>query len=228
MDDDLLVVDRERKLSGVRKIIAERLSASWREAVHVTLHRKMDVSALYEHKHMRVYSFIDYVYYALVLTLGDPQWRKLNAHLEERTHRMYQTVNLGIAVDHPRGLIVPNVHRAETMDLADFASQRKKIVRAAQAWEHSPEMLEAGTFTVSNLGAESIGYFTPILNPPQVAILGLGSVEFVYTSHSWGEPPAMKAMLPLSLSFDHRVIDGAEAARFLKVLEVRTQQWNKM
>lgn len=212
-------IQAEIPLKGVRKFIAKRLSGIWREAVHVTLQKEADITHYYANKKDLPYSLPDYLFHALVQTLQEDGFRAFNAHFEEETLKVFRPVNLGIATDHPKGLIVPVLHGCEQWDLATFAEKRKAAVQRAREWKHSPQELENGTFTVSNLGTMGIDFFTPILNPPQVAILGLGRVKFESSSRSWNEPPIPRAFLHLSLTIDHRALDGADAARFLSALE---------
>ena len=214
-----LQVLRESALKGVRKVIAARLGAIWRQAVHVTLHRKLDVTGYYRNKPQLAHSLTDYLLFTLVRTLSDERYAAFNAHFVEPALRCYRSVNLGLAVDHPKGLIVPVLHGAETMDLDGFAVRRKQLMSAAKEWRHKPEDLENGTFTVSNLGTMGIDFFTPILNPPQTAILGLGRVTLETVAWRWEDRPEPRALLPVSLTIDHRVLDGADAARFLQSLE---------
>jgi pyruvate dehydrogenase E2 component (dihydrolipoamide acetyltransferase) len=217
--DLTLVPSTEIPLKGIRRTIATRLGAIWQQAVHVTLHKTIDVTAFYERKAELAFSLLDHLLHGLVLTLQEERFRSFNAHFDGGMLKTYASVNLGLATDHPRGLMVPIVHRAEGMGLAEFVLTRKDVVSRALTGKMKPGDMENGTFTVSNLGTMGIDAFTPILNPPQTAILGLGRTRFETVSWSWGEEPDRRAMLPLSLTVDHRVVDGADAARFLLAVE---------
>ena len=133
--------------------------------------------------------------------------RGLNAHCLDDTMRYFNTVNIGIAVDTDRGLMVPKVFHAEKMSL-------NEISKAAQSGTINPDLLKGATFTVSNLGSLGIESFTPIVNPPQTGILGVDCI-MKRIKEVDGEDVVYPAM-GLSLTVDHRVLDGADAARFLK------------
>ncbi|MDO4573171.1 MAG: dihydrolipoamide acetyltransferase family protein, partial [Clostridia bacterium] len=140
----------------------------------------------------------------------------LNALCLGDTIRYYRHVNLGVAVDTPRGLLVPTLFHADEMSLREIALESKKLSAAAQEGQISPDLLKGGSFTVSNLGAFGIESFTPVINPPQVALLGVNCVvERVRTRD--GRLTTYPAM-GLSLTYDHRAVDGAPASRFLQEL----------
>ena len=128
-------------------------------------------------------------------------------------------VNLGIAVDTERGLLVPVVKNADQADLKTFGSRFRSLVESALSGRISPDDLMGGTFTITNLGNYDVDAFTPVINLPEVAILGIGRIQDKVVPVQ-GEP-AIRKMITLSLVFDHRIVDGAPAARFLqKVKEV--------
>jgi len=210
---------REQPLKGIRKMISSRLGTIWREAVHVTIQKKLDITDLYSRKSELTFSLIDYIYYSLVLTLQKEEFSAFNAHFDGQVLSSFSSVNLGLATDHPKGLIVPVIHRADLMNIDRFVARRKELTAKAKAWRQSFEELENGTFTVTNLGTLGIDWFTPILNPPQTAILGIGRIAHEAVSWDRDHNLTVKATLPLSLTMDHRVLDGAEAARFLLAFE---------
>jgi pyruvate dehydrogenase E2 component (dihydrolipoamide acetyltransferase) len=140
--------------------------------------------------------------------------RGLNAHCLDDTMRYFNTVNIGIAVDTDRGLMVPTVFHAEKMSLNEISKASKSVITAAQSGTINPDLLKGATFTVSNLGSLGIESFTPIVNPPQTGILGVDCVTKRIKEVN-GEDVVYPAM-GLSLTVDHRVLDGADAARFLK------------
>lgn len=221
MDDPIapLRAREEVRIKGVRKAISDKLGAVWREAVHVTLHKEMDVSSLYERRAELPHSWTDYVYYEAVQSLKRDEFRKLNGHFDGTTLRIFDSIHLGLALDHPRGLIVPVIHGAEELRMPEFVRKRKDVMMRAKLWKHTSEDLANGTFTISNLGALGVDWFTPILNPPQVAILGLGRIRVHAVSWEYGAPPVPKVVLPLSLTVDHRIVDGADAAKWMNSLE---------
>jgi pyruvate dehydrogenase E2 component (dihydrolipoamide acetyltransferase) len=128
--------------------------------------------------------------------------------------RYFNTVNLGIAVDTERGLMVPTVFGAEKMSLNEISKAAKSVITSAQSGTINPDYLRGATFTISNLGSLGIESFTPIINPPQTAILGIDCVTKRIKEVD-GEDVVYSAM-GLSLTVDHRVLDGADAARFLQ------------
>lgn len=219
-----LQVLKEMTVKGIRKTIASRLGAIWQEAVHVTLVRECDFTTFYANKGALPHALTDYLLLALVRVLQEEKFAVFNSHYEEQLLRTYSSVNLGLALDHPKGLIVPVIHGAEALDIAQLSVVRKEAAGKALAWKHKPADLEEGTFTVTNLGPLGIDSFTPILNPPQVAILGIGRMKVQQVGWTWGEPTEARALVPLSLTIDHRVLDGADAAKFLQRLEAVFQE----
>ena len=140
----------------------------------------------------------------------------LNAHMMGDKIRYFKHVNLGIAVDTPRGLLVPTLFAAETKTLGQIAAESKVLAKSAIDGSINPDLLQGGTFTISNLGLYGIESFTPVINPPQVALLGVNCItERVRTVE--GQITTYPAM-GLSLTYDHRAVDGAPASRFLKDL----------
>lgn len=144
----------------------------------------------------------------------------LNSHFLGDVMRTFCVINLGIAVDTPRGLLVPNVMEAEKMTLPELSKAAKALIAAAQTGKVSMDLMTNGTFTVTNLGSLGIESFTPVINPPQTGILGVCTTVNRFDNE--GKPyPAMG----LSLTFDHRALDGAPAARFLKELCAYLERW---
>ena len=142
--------------------------------------------------------------------------KDLNAHYLDDTMRYFNTVNLGIAVDTKKGLLVPTVAGAEKLSLNELSKAAKSVITEAQEGTISPDKLKGGSFTITNLGALGIESFTPVINPPQTAILGVCTITRRIKEED-GEDVSYPAM-GLSLTFDHRALDGAPAAKFLKEL----------
>jgi pyruvate dehydrogenase E2 component (dihydrolipoamide acetyltransferase) len=160
----------------------------------------------------------DIVSYATVQAIL--QHPGMNAHFLNNTIRVFRNVHMGFAVDTPRGLMVPTVKNANHLKLEGLSSQMKELAFRAQEGSIDPELLQGATFTVTNLGSFDIEMFTPVLNPPQVGILGINTITLqpgLLEEGSFGMIPK----IGLSLTFDHRAIDGAPAAAFLK--EVKNQ-----
>ena len=140
-----------------------------------------------------------------------------NAHYFDDKMVFFNNVNLGVAVDTPRGLMVPTIFNADELSIGEIAAQAKAKSAACQQGTISPDQLKDGTITVTNLGSLGIESFTPVINPPQTCILGVNCLSTAFKLVD-GQPVAYSAM-SLSLTADHRAIDGAPAARFLKDLK---------
>jgi len=196
------------KLTEVQKISAERLTYSYKNIPQFTLCRKIDIASLLSirkevnaqlDQHL---SLVDFIIKALILTFK--KFPEFNAIFEEENYKFIKEININLAVATDRGLMVPVLKNLEGKDIFEIAQLRREITDKALKGKLQPEDFEKGTFTITNLGLQGIEYFNPIINPPQVAILGIGQSE--------------KMSLPLSLSMDHRIIDGAKGADFLQLL----------
>jgi len=196
------------KLTEVQKITAERLTYSYKNIPQFTLCRKIDIDSLLSirkevdarlDQHL---SLVDFIIKALVLTFK--KFPEFNAIFEEENYKFIKEININLAVATDRGLMVPVLKDLEGKDIFEIAQLRREITDKTLKGKLQPEDFEKGTFTITNLGLQGIEYFNPIINPPQVAILGIGQSE--------------KMSLPLSLSMDHRIIDGAKGADFLQLL----------
>jgi pyruvate dehydrogenase E2 component (dihydrolipoamide acetyltransferase) len=199
----------------MRKTIANRLQESYREAVHVTVHREVDAEALTAAADAADVSVVD----VLVRALSDAltEHPAFNATFEDGTHRLYEEHNVGVAVAVEDGLVAPVVADAGGLDVDGIAAERERLTDAVRTGDYAMADLRAGTITVSNLGPLGVDGFTPIINPPQVAILGVNRVQ-ERARPADGDGVTFRETLPLDLSFDHRVVDGADAARFLGTL----------
>ncbi len=207
-----------RPLSGLRRLIAERMAVSAHTSAPVTLNTEVDASELV---HLREtlkqkappapsYNAI----LAKITAVALLEHPDLNATFEDDEIVAWQSVHLGIAVDTARGLVVPVIRHVEQRSLADLAGEMEELLQRAQAGKALPNELSGGTLTLTNLGAYGVDSFTPIINPPQVAILGVGRLLRKPVAADEGSI-TVRTMLGLSLTFDHRLVDGAPAARFL-------------
>lgn len=210
----------ERTLDQMRQTIADRLQESSQKAAHVTMSREADAEALLdatETTKQRLdidITLVDLLLHALADTLSDHH--AFNATFEDGTHRHYEEQNIGIAVDIDAGLVTPVLTDVGSKSLAAIHEERQELVSRMEAGDYTMSDFQGGTFTVTNLGPLGVDSFTPIINPPEVAILGVGSIKQRPCPDN-GDI-AFRRQLPLDLSFDHRVVDGADAARFLDTL----------
>ncbi len=211
-------------LKGVRKIIAERMLESLQTTAQLTLNASADAQALLTYRQqlkssaealgLQKVTINDLILLAVSRTL--PQYPELNALFKENTVFQYKDVHLGIAVDTPRGLMVPKIRRANVLSLKQISEEGKRLASACLEGKINPDELTGGTFTVTNLGSLGIESFTPVLNPPEVAILGVGNINLKPVEVD-GEVEFIPH-LGLSLTINHQVVDGAPAARFLQTL----------
>ncbi len=214
------------KLSPVRKVIAKSMHMSLSTMAQLTLNSSFDATKLLglraslkeraEKLGMPNITLNDMILFAVSRTLGAHP--DLNAHyLEEQgVMRRFASVNLGIAVDTERGLLVPTLFGAEKLTLSELSVKAKELISAAQKGSIAPDLLRGASFTVTNLGALGIESFTPVINPPQTGILGVNTITRRAKEED-GKDVFYPAMA-LSLTFDHRALDGAPAARFLRDL----------
>jgi pyruvate dehydrogenase E2 component (dihydrolipoamide acetyltransferase) len=211
------------KLSNVRKIIARNMFESLANTAQLTLHASADARRMLDFRQRAKarmaegYSYNitinDMVSFATIQALlAHPE---VNAHFLGDAMRKFSNVHVGFAVDTPRGLMVPTLKNANHLTLEGLSAQMKSLATACQEGAIDPELLQGATFTISNLGAFGIEMFTPVLNPPQVGILGVNTIALQPAKVEGG----ILGFIPrigLSLTFDHRALDGAPAAAFLK------------
>jgi pyruvate dehydrogenase E2 component (dihydrolipoamide acetyltransferase) len=217
----------ETPIKGIRKIIADRMHASLAETAQFTLNASAPVSRLQDIRSRMKNSAVDnglskitvndLILFAVSRVL--PHYPYMNAHKTGDTLITFEQVHLGLSVDTPRGLMVPVIRNANLLSLGQISSEAKRLAKACQEGGVKPDEISGSTFTVTNLGSLGISSFTPILNTPEVAILGVCNIEL---------KPVMQSQVPIpvtyephigfSLTINHQVVDGAPAARFLKAL----------
>ena len=199
------------QFTHVQKLTAERMKDSYKNIPQFTLCRKIDISSIIKRRkelnaqleqHL---SLIDFMIEALIPCFK--KFPEFNAIIAENGYNLIEEVNINLAVMTGKGLMAPVLKDLEDKDILEIADLRKTITEQALKGKLQPEDFEQGTFTITNLGLQGIEYFTPIINPPQVAILGIGKSE--------------GTSLPLSITMDHRIIDGAKGADFLEFLSQR-------
>ena len=202
----------------IRELIAKRLWQSQNETAAVTLTTEADATGLVDWRvELKASQGTDAPTYnhmiAKLTALALGEHPALNASWQNGAPHHYESIHLGLAVDTEDGLLVPVIRDADSKSLAQITTEARALVLKARRHTLGPDALQGGTFTISNLGMYGIDAFTPIINLPQAAILGLGRIV---------EKPAVfqgqvvpRALMALSLTFDHRILDGGPAARFL-------------
>jgi pyruvate dehydrogenase E2 component (dihydrolipoamide acetyltransferase) len=211
------------KLSSIRRTIARRLSEAW-AAPHFALSVSVDAGRLRDLRETlvartpegAVRPTVSDVLTKLV-ALALLRHPAMNAHYEGSQVRLFATANVGLAVAIPDGLVVPVIRHCETLSIPELAAARSALVERTRAGKLTPDDLEGGTFTISNLGMYGIERFTAVLNPPQVGILAVGAIEERPVAEN-GEV-VVRPRLDLTLSCDHRAVDGATGSEFLRTLK---------
>ena len=209
------------ELSGIRKIIAERMTMSLQTNASVTLHTEVDATTLVELRNLfneelqereESLTYTDLLVKIVAIALREHP--RLNATLTDEGIQLLQDINIGVAVALEDGLVVPVVRNADKIGLSDTSEQIKVLAEKARNNQLTPGELQGGTFTITNLGNSGIDAFTPIINPPEAGILGVGRIVKKPIVHN--DEIVIRNMLSLSLTFDHRIIDGSPAAQFLQ------------
>jgi len=207
-------------VGNVWRIMAERMTQSWTTAPHFYLVREVNVSRLAtwrERVAQRTGARVTYTDLIVrIVAAAVAQHPRVNVSWKERSIAQHTDVNIGLAVAIEDGLVVPVLHRADTLTLAEIATRREDLVSRAQAGKLRPADIQGGTFTISNLGMYGVDAFNAIVNPPQAAILAVGRITDRVVAVN-GQPAVQPSMV-LTLSCDHRAIDGARAAQFLGAL----------
>lgn len=211
----------QRPLSRIQRISGARLHASWVNLPHVTQHDEADITALEEMRQslkaqaeergIRL-TPLAFILRACALTLAEFPHFKSSLSKDGQSLILKRYTHLGFAVDTKNGLVVPVIRNADRKDIYEIAAELGELSARARDGKLKPEDMQGGVFTVSSLGSIGGTFFTPIINAPEVAILGVSRSQWkpVYQ----GGVFVPRLMLPLSLSYDHRVIDGADAVRF--------------
>ena len=212
-------------LKGVRKVVAKRMMESLTSTAQLTLNTTANAAGILAMRKkvknadgslgLNKITLNDLVCFAVSRTLL--KYPVFNAHLEDGVLTEFEQVHLGFACDTPRGLLVPVIRSAQALGLKAFSDEAKRLAGGAIEGSLSPEFLSGGTFTVSNIGSFGIETFTPVINLPQTAILGVGAITPRPTVAADGSI-GVEQRLNLSLTIDHQVIDGADGARFLRDL----------
>jgi pyruvate/2-oxoglutarate dehydrogenase complex dihydrolipoamide acyltransferase (E2) component len=217
---ELLSVAQAIPIAGVRKVVFKNMHLSLATQAQLTLHTEASAEAI-----MRLRSRLNAAgakisYNAVlvkVIALALRQHPLVNASVDAETIKVWRQIHVGVAMDVGRGLIVPKVRHADTKSIREISADLDRLVEAAKAGSLTLDDLTIGTFTLTNLGAWDIDDFTPIVNHPESAILGVGRI--VEKPVARNGQAVIEPRLALSLSFDHRIIDGAPGAAFLKTVK---------
>lgn len=225
----------DEKFSGIRRAISKSMKTSLSTIPQLThtitfdateimgLRKKLKANA--ETLGLNNITLNDIILYAVSRVLAKPEHKALNANMiDDDNIRYFHSVNLGVAIDTDRGLMVPTIFNADKKSLDEIAAESKALAAACKKGDIAPDMLKGGTFTISNLGSFGIESFTPVINPPQTGILGVNGIEkrVKETENGLTTYPAMG----LSLTYDHRAVDGAPASRFLVDLKNSLQNFS--
>lgn len=215
-----LTVSESRELTGIKKTIADRLSQSAREKPHVMGTREVSIEHLeqirdhLDENHGVDVSINDLLLYLIGIVLNDlPEF---NAHFEDGQHKLIDEINVGYAVDGPRGLVVPVISDMGGISLPELAETRRTLVQRVLDDNFNPSDLKGGTFTITNVGVFDMDISYSIINPPEVAILAIGRRKYAPVERD-GDVELEK-VITLSLTIDHRVLDGADSGAFLEQL----------
>jgi 2-oxoglutarate dehydrogenase E2 component (dihydrolipoamide succinyltransferase) len=222
------------KMSRLRKVIAARMVESLQVSAQLTTVIEVDVTKIarlrdrskstFEAREGVKLSFLPF--FAVAVCEALKQHPVLNSSVEDDQIIYHGAEHLGIAVDTERGLLVPVIHNAGDLNMGGIARKISDLAARTRENKVTPDELGGGTFTLTNTGSRGALFDTPIINQPQVAILGLGAVvkrPMVVKGEDGGETIAIRSMVYLGLSYDHRVVDGADAARFLVTLKDRLE-----
>jgi pyruvate dehydrogenase E2 component (dihydrolipoamide acetyltransferase) len=202
-------------LSGLRKMSAERVSSSFRTAPHSTVVMEADVSnSALLHKKLNV-SYTAIIVKASANALQEH--RQINSSLNNNQIMVYDDINVGVATNTENGLTVPVIRKTNSKSLREIDTAIAELSTRAREGKLSKEEVSGGTFTVTNLGMCEVDFFTPIINPPEAAILGVGRI--VEKPIAVQGKVEVRPMMMLSLSYDHRIVDGAPAAEFLRTIK---------
>ena len=224
------------KLSRMRKVIAERMVQSLQVAAQLTATVEVDLTAIsrlravakddFKKREGASLSYLPFITKATIEALKAMPILNATADFEAGTLTYAAQENIGIAVDTEKGLMVPVIHGAGDLNLAGLAKRIGDLAARTRSGQVSPDELGGGTFTITNYGSAGTLFDTPIINLPQVAILGTGALvkrPVVLSDPHGGDTIAIRDMMYLSLSYDHRLIDGANAARFLQLVKTRLE-----
>jgi 2-oxoglutarate dehydrogenase E2 component (dihydrolipoamide succinyltransferase) len=224
-------------MAGLRKIIAQRMVESLRVAAQLTTVVEVDLTGIaelrnrtkadFEAREGVKLSFLPFLAKAALEALQEHP--KVNASIDPAGTEItyHDAEHLGLAVDTEKGLFVPVIRDAGQMSIAELSRQIAEVAARTRSGKIKPEEMSGGTFTITNTGSRGALFDTPIINQPQVAILGTGAVvrrPAVVRNQDGTETIEIRSMAYLALSYDHRLVDGADAARYLSTVKARLEE----
>jgi pyruvate dehydrogenase E2 component (dihydrolipoamide acetyltransferase) len=225
------------KMSRLRQVIAQRMSESLRISAQLTTVQEVDVTRIaalrarakaeFERREGVKLTFLPFFAKATVEALK--AFPQVNSSINEETKEVtyHANVHLAIAVDTPRGLVVPVIKNAEDLNIAGLARKIADVAQRTRDNKIGPDELSGGTFTITNIGSAGALFDTPIINQPQVAILGTGKITkqpTVVTGPDGQDAIAIRSVCYLPLTYDHRIVDGADAGRFVSAIKARLEE----
>ena len=203
-------------LAGMKKTTAERVSRSFKTAPHSTVIMEVNMSNAAKIRQKKQISYTELLVAAVASALR--KHSLLNSTLtEDEKIKIYEDINVGVAVATEQGLVVPVIHDADHKSLEEIASKLRELAEKARTGKLSKEDVAGGTFTITNLGMYGVDMFMPIINPPEAAILAAGKI--VDKPMAEEQRIVIKPLMVLSLAYDHRIVDGAPAAKFLQEIK---------
>jgi pyruvate dehydrogenase E2 component (dihydrolipoamide acetyltransferase) len=222
----------DAKFTKIRSVIASSMHASLQNMAQLTHHHSFDATEVRTVRKafkesgnpaIETVSIGDMVLFAVARTLTEHP--DMNAHLVDgNILRKFEDVNLGVAVDTPRGLMVPTIFAANKKSLTEISAEVKQLAAEARLGSINPDLLQGGSFTVSNLGPTGVEMFTPVINPPQVGIFGVCGVTTKVKQTDEGI--VTYPSIGMSLTYDHRAVDGAPASRFAQAVCEKLAQFS--
>lgn len=220
------------KLTNIRKVISKAMQNSLSTTAQLTLNASFDATDMIAYRKklkdnkdrlgLENITLNDIILYAVSRTIISH--KMINAHFLDDKMHLFNNVHLGIAVDTDRGLMVPTLFNANLKSLNEISKEAKMLIEECQKGTINPDYLKGASFTITNLGTLDVESFTPVINPPQAGILGVNNI-MQRVKEAKGEYSYYPAM-GLSLTFDHRALDGAPAARFLKDLKTNLENFS--
>ncbi len=213
---------QEIKQSNIRKIIAKAMHDSLLNSAQLTIHSSFDATDMLKFKinkdfNLNKITINDIILFSVSRTIINH--KSINAHYFDDKMLVFKNCHLGVAVDTGRGLMVPTLFNANKKSLNEISKEIKYLIESCKKGSINPDMLKGGTFTITNLGTLGVEMFTPILNTPQIGILGINTITNKIKENKSNNKIKLYPAIGLSLTFDHRAIDGAEAAKFLLELK---------